>query len=88
MMRLQTFRFTAAQWSNGLTALLEFIALTALRLTSFSSLLPWRARTGLRAGHVMPEYVQQLIDPATGLLDDDRLTQRLADLRGRLPRWT
>ncbi|MBM3676888.1 MAG: ATP-binding protein [Actinobacteria bacterium] len=59
----------------------ELIALTALRLTSFSSLLPWRTRTGVRADYPLPAYLLPLVDHETGLLGDAQVDDRLAHLR-------
>jgi hypothetical protein len=58
------------------------MALIALQMASFHSLLPWnglhRAGTPERG---WPDYVDGLVDPATGRLDPAGLEQRIQALR-------
>ncbi|MFN3929839.1 MAG: ATP-binding protein, partial [Thermoflexus sp.] len=61
----------------------EFIALTALRMTSFQSLLPWRCRDSLDRELDLPPYLQHLVDEAGNLLGEP-LEERLQVLRERL----
>lgn len=60
----------------------EFIALTALRMASFSSLLPWSGREGPREGAEWPVYLDGLVDAGSGSLDGERLSARLRELQG------
>jgi hypothetical protein len=62
----------------------EFIALTALRLTSFASLLPWRRRHERRPGYALPAYLAAFVDPESGALDQDAVATRLRQLGQRL----
>lgn len=62
----------------------ELIALNALRMASFSSLLPWRARRGMRSNAHIPEYVHGLVNLETGALDIDALYQRIEALTATL----
>jgi len=57
----------------------ELVALNAIRMTSFSSLLPWRTRKGLRSDYAVPAYLQPLIDQ-DGRLDPGALDRRLQQL--------
>ena len=60
----------------------EFIALTAIRMTSFSFLLPWRTFDGRRRpDYELPEYLKGIVDEATGEVDIMALHRRLAELR-------
>jgi len=61
----------------------EFIALTALRMTSFQSLLPWRARGRPDPEEDLPPYLRGLLD-AEGRLIPERLEERLRELRQQL----
>lgn len=59
----------------------EKIALNALKMTRFSSLLPWNGLSGYRAGEAeWPSYVDGLVDPMTGNLNHQGLRQRLREL--------
>jgi hypothetical protein len=49
-------------------------------MTSFSSLLPWRSRAGLREGAEIPDYVEGLVDPASGELNQASLLRRLGEI--------
>ena len=62
----------------------QFIALNALRMTSFSSLLPWRSRAGLREGAEIPDYMEGLVDPASGELNQASLLRRLGEIAAAL----
>jgi len=61
----------------------EYIALIALRKTTFKSLYPWMCRTGvqiqLRPGAEIPAYLQGIVDE-TGELDSDALDKRIQEL--------
>ena len=59
----------------------EFIALTTIRMTSFSFLLPWRTFDGRRTDYELPEYLKGIVDEATGEVDIMALHRRLAELR-------
>ena len=60
----------------------ELMALRALTLTNFDSLLPWRCGTGSTAGR-MPYYVEGLVD-GTGRVDKVALQAKVETLRGRI----
>lgn len=57
----------------------ELVALNAVRMTSFASLLPWRTRQGVRAGYDVPPYLQAVLGK-DGKLDAQALSRRLRDL--------
>lgn len=57
----------------------EFLALKAIEMTSFQSLLPW-AGSGAQSALECPEYVSPLLDSATGVLQTSALTRRLNEL--------
>jgi SpoVK/Ycf46/Vps4 family AAA+-type ATPase len=60
----------------------EFIALTTIRMTSFSFLLPWRTFDGRRrTDYELPEYLKGIVDEATGEVDIMALHRRLSELR-------
>jgi len=59
----------------------ERIALSALRVASFQSLLPWSQDRMFDAAE-WPSYVGRVVDPATGRLDPGALQQRLMELDG------
>jgi len=61
----------------------QFIALTALRMTTFQSLLPWRDENGKRADYQLPSYLEDLITPE-GDLDSIKLNERLNYLQQQL----
>ncbi|HZT32752.1 MAG TPA: ATP-binding protein [Bryobacteraceae bacterium] len=61
----------------------EFIALNAVRMASFKSVLPWLSRKGLRPGAEIPNYLQNLVD-SKGTLDDLALSRRLTELAAQL----
>lgn len=52
----------------------EFIALNAVRMTTFQDLLPWNA------GAAVPDYIQPLLDEQ-GALDNQKLHNRLQQLQ-------
>lgn len=64
----------------------EFIALTALRLTSFASLLPWRRRHAARPDYDLPTYLQEIVAAESGELKPQALAMRLRLLEQRLGR--
>jgi hypothetical protein len=60
----------------------EFIALTAIRMTSFSFLLPWRTFDGRRrTDYELPEYLKGIVDETSGEVDLMALHRRLSELR-------
>ena len=59
----------------------ERIALSALRVASFNSLLPWSQEKAFDPGE-WPSYVARVIDRKTGRLDPQALHARLAELSG------
>ncbi len=61
----------------------EFLALKALEMTTFQSLLPWRTRNGARTGAQLPPYLEGLVAD-NGTLLADRLEQRLHELQADL----
>lgn len=66
----------------------EFIALTAIRMTSFSFLLPWRTFNGRRTDHELPDYLRGIVDDATGEVDLMALHRRLTELRRAVDSWS
>jgi SpoVK/Ycf46/Vps4 family AAA+-type ATPase len=64
-------------------ALHEFVALTALRMTTFQDLLPWRDENGWREGYTLPPYLEELVTPE-GDLDILKLNERLQQLQQQL----
>jgi len=58
----------------------EFIALKALEMTSFHSLLPWMGPNGRRQDADWPLYLDPLVDRATGRLKAEELSARLREL--------
>jgi SpoVK/Ycf46/Vps4 family AAA+-type ATPase len=61
----------------------EFVALTALRMTTFQDLLPWRDDNGWREGYTLPSYLEELVTPE-GDLDIIKLNERLQQLQQQL----
>jgi SpoVK/Ycf46/Vps4 family AAA+-type ATPase len=59
----------------------EFIALTTIRMTSFSFLLPWRTLHDRRTDYELPEYLKGIVDETTGEVDIMALHRRLSELR-------
>lgn len=57
----------------------EFLALKALEMTSFHSLLPW-VGTGRGSVSECPDYVRPLLEPSSGLLLPNALSNRLMEL--------
>ncbi|MGA2262115.1 MAG: ATP-binding protein [Acidobacteriota bacterium] len=58
----------------------EFIALNALRMASFSSVLPWRSRKGLRTNAEIQHYLEGMVDMQSGELDYEKLNRRMSEL--------
>jgi SpoVK/Ycf46/Vps4 family AAA+-type ATPase len=54
----------------------EFLALKAVQMASFTSLLPWVGDDGEVADD-LPPYLADLIDPCTGRIDDRQLAARI-----------
>ena len=61
----------------------EFIALTAIRMTSFTFLLPWRNMNGQRMDYELPTYLRGIVDE-NGDLDLLALHRRLSELERQL----
>lgn len=61
----------------------EFVALNAIRMTSFHSLLPWRCRQGRRQEMDLPSYLEPLVDDK-GMVIVEKLEERLRELKARL----
>jgi len=60
----------------------EYMALTAIRMCSFSFLLPWRTFDGRRrTDYELPKYLKGIVDEATGEVDIMALDRRLSELR-------
>src|SRR2546422_7048038 len=59
----------------------EFVALTALQMTTFTSLLPWMGEAGLRGDAEWPCYLEGLVDPETGALRTRELAERLTQVK-------
>lgn len=62
----------------------EYIALIAIRKTTFSSLYPWMRRVGVnverRLGTEIPSYLQGIVDGDTGAVDPEALDRRIREL--------
>ena len=62
----------------------ELIALIALRMTTFQSLMPW---SGFRAhepgARAVPAYLHDLVDAETGRLDSTGLERRIQELQNQ-----
>ncbi len=62
----------------------EYIALIALRKTTFSSLYPWMRRVGVhverRTGVDVPAYLQGIVDEETGEMHAEALDRRIWEL--------
>ncbi|MBI5410302.1 MAG: ATP-binding protein [Nitrospirae bacterium] len=58
----------------------EHIALKAVEMVSFSSLLPWMGFNGKRSDAEIPEYLVNIVDPNTGYVDSARLNERIRAL--------
>jgi SpoVK/Ycf46/Vps4 family AAA+-type ATPase len=59
----------------------QFIALSAVRMTSFKSLLPWCTRQGFRKDAQLPAYLEDIVDKTTGDLDTTRLNDKIRQLQ-------
>lgn len=59
----------------------EFLALKALEMTSFNSLLPWMGLNGVRTGAQWPRYLDALVESGTGILKQSELYDRLRELQ-------
>ncbi|ODT03812.1 MAG: hypothetical protein ABS52_07750 [Gemmatimonadetes bacterium SCN 70-22] len=55
----------------------EFLALKALQMASFTSLLPWMSEGGCDVRD-LPPYLRDLVDPATGRMNDEELANRIS----------
>jgi SpoVK/Ycf46/Vps4 family AAA+-type ATPase len=62
----------------------QFIALTAINMTSFQSLLPWRKGRRKREGYEPPEYLKPFVDPETGEVAFRDLQNHLRRLQSEL----
>ncbi|MEW6418371.1 MAG: ATP-binding protein [Nitrospirota bacterium] len=57
----------------------EYIALKAVEMVSFSSLLPWMTFNGKRPDAEIPSYLQEIVDP-DGYVDSSKLSARIREL--------
>jgi DNA polymerase III delta prime subunit len=62
----------------------QFIGMKAVQMATFGSVLPWRDRRGLRPGSEIPDYLTDVVDSATGVVDDEQLSRKLDLLAGAL----
>jgi len=58
----------------------EYIALKAVEMVSFSSLLPWMSLRGKRQNAEIPGYLIDIVDKETGYVDSQRLSERIRQL--------
>lgn len=58
----------------------EHIALKAVEMVSFSSLLPWMSFNGKRADAEIPAYLESMVDRETGYIDVSKLSERIRGL--------
>lgn len=67
----------------------EFIALKTLAMVPKASLLPWMSESGIRPNAQIPDYLSTIVDRQTGMVDNDRLHERIRALerviRGHRP---
>jgi SpoVK/Ycf46/Vps4 family AAA+-type ATPase len=61
----------------------EFLALKAVQLTSFSSMLPWMSQQGRRPDAEIPEYLRDFLNPA-GEVNQGKLGERIRCLEQTL----
>jgi hypothetical protein len=61
----------------------EFLALKAVQLTSFRSMLPWMSQQGKRPDAEIPEYLRELLNPA-GEVNQGKLGERIRCLEQTL----
>ncbi len=59
----------------------EFIALKAIELVKFTSLLPWMSLDGKRKDAEIPSYLEHIVDKSTGKVDIMKLSQRIRELQ-------
>lgn len=57
----------------------EYIALKAVEMVSFSSLLPWMSFNGRRPEAEIPSYLQEIVNP-DGYVDSSKLSARIHEL--------
>ncbi len=57
----------------------EYIALKAIEMVSFSSLLPWMSFNGKRPDAEIPFYLQEIVNPE-GYIDCSKLSARIREL--------
>jgi AAA+ superfamily predicted ATPase len=62
----------------------EYIALKAIEMVSFTSLLPWMSFNGLRKNAQIPAYLQTIVDIDTGYVDTKKLSERIRTLEQEL----
>ncbi|MFC1718615.1 ATP-binding protein, partial [Candidatus Poribacteria bacterium] len=63
-----------------------YIALTSIRMTSFAHLLPWMDGNGKRNNSRIPSYLSDIVDDATGEVDEEKLNSELSELSACLQR--
>ena len=62
----------------------EHIALKAVEMVSFSSLLPWMSFNGKRNTAEIPAYLEHIVDSKTGYVDVSKLSERIRALERSL----
>lgn len=62
----------------------QYIALKAVEMVSFSSLLPWMGMNGKRSDAEIPEYLIDMVDRETGYLDNTKMSERMRILENAL----
>jgi len=62
----------------------EYIALKAIEMVSFSSLLPWMSFNGLRPDIQIPSYLISIVDSTTGYINPKLLSERLRALEDEM----
>lgn len=62
----------------------ELIALRCISMVLFNSLLPWMDKGTRRKDTPIPSYLDNIVDPSTGFVNDLKLMDRIRDLEDRL----
>lgn len=62
----------------------EYIALKAVEMVSFSSLLPWMGLNGKREDAGIPAYLLDMVDRETGHIDNAKMSERMRTLETAL----
>lgn len=58
----------------------ELIALKTIAMVPKTSLMPWMSKNGIRPNAQIPSYLQSIVDRETGLIDANRLHERIRAL--------